>query len=130
MAERTILVADDDRDLVRLLTIQLEAVGYKVVTAGDGAETIEKARREHPDLIVLDIRMPAADAFAVMDVLKHSMDTRDIPVIILTAIVTDQNRTRAKELGASAFISKPYEVEELVDSIQDAIPGERAKGPS
>ena len=82
--KKKILIVDDERDIVKALMIRLQGAGYEVVTAFDGAQGIFVAHKEKPDLILLDIRMPAGNGFSVAEKLKHSVNTLSIPVIFLT----------------------------------------------
>jgi len=82
--KKKVLVVDDERDIIKALMIRLQGAGYEVVTAFDGAQAIFVAHKEKPDLIILDIRMPAGDGFSVAEKLKHSTNTVSIPIIFLT----------------------------------------------
>jgi CheY-like chemotaxis protein len=84
--EKTILVADDDELLRQLLEHRLEADGYRVVTASNGQEALERVRIEQPDLVVLDAMMPVLDGFAVLNTLQDDPELRGIPVLMLTAL--------------------------------------------
>src|SRR5205807_6916457 len=86
---KKILAVDDEQHIVRLVQVNLERQGYEVVTAFDGKEALEKVESEHPDLIVLDVMMPYMDGFEVLQNLKKNQNTREIPVIMLTAKAQD-----------------------------------------
>lgn len=117
MAEKLILVADDDRDLVTALSIRLRAAGYEVVGAYDGVEVYEVAHERKPDLVIMDIRMPAGGGFDSTDRLKHSLSTRSIPVIFLTAFDDEDMREQAQSLGCAGYFRKPFDDVEFMDSI-------------
>jgi DNA-binding response OmpR family regulator len=119
--KKKILIVDDERDIVKALTIRLQANGYEVVTAFDGAQGVFMAHKEKPDLIILDIRMPAGDGFSVAERLKSSMQTFSIPIIFLTGSPEEDAEGRAMELGARFYIKKPYDPEELLDAVKRAI---------
>jgi DNA-binding response OmpR family regulator len=119
--KKKILVVDDERDIVKALMIRLKANGYEVVTAFDGAQGVFMAHKEKPDLIILDIRMPAGDGFSVAERLKSSMYTFSIPIIFLTGSPERDAEGRAMELGARFYIKKPYDPEELLDAVKRAI---------
>jgi len=122
--KKKILIVDDERDIVKALTIRLQGAGYEVVTAFDGAQAIFVAHKERPDLIILDIRMPAGDGFGVAEKLKHSASTFSIPVIFLTGGPERNSEEKAMTLGARFYIKKPYDPEELLDAIKRALEGD------
>ena len=119
--KKKILIVDDERDIVKALMIRLQGAGYEVVTAFDGAQAIFVAHKESPDLILLDIRMPAGDGFSVAEKLKHSKNTLSIPVIFLTGSPERDSEDKAMTLGARFYIKKPYDPEELMDAIKRAL---------
>jgi CheY-like chemotaxis protein len=118
--ERLILVADDDVDLVTALSIRLRAAGYQVVGAHDGEEAFQLAHENKPDLVILDVRMPAGGGFASLERMKHSLNTRSIPVIFLTAFDDDDMREEARRLGAVGFFRKPFDDTEFMGAIEQA----------
>lgn len=118
MAEaKRILVADDDKDLVMALSIRLRAAGYDVISAHDGEEAYDLAVQNKPDLIILDVRMPAGGGFSSIDRLKHSLTTRNIPVIFLTAFDDEEMREEGRKLGAAGFFRKPFDDAEFMAAI-------------
>lgn len=119
--KKKILIVDDERDIVKALMIRLQGAGYEVVTAFDGAQAIFVAHKEKPDLILLDIRMPAGNGFSVAEKLKHSVNTLSIPVIFLTGSPERNAEERAMTLGARFYIKKPYDPEELLDAVRRAL---------
>ncbi len=118
---KKILIVDDERDIVKGLMIRLQRAGYNVVTAFDGAQGVFMAHKEKPDLIILDIRMPAGNGFSVAQRLKRSMHTFTIPVIFLTGSPEKNAEEKAMALGARFYIKKPYDPEELLDAIKRAL---------
>ncbi len=118
---KKILIVDDERDIVKALMIRLQGAGYEVVTAFDGAQGVFMAHKEKPDLIILDIRMPAGDGFSVAQRLKRSIHTFSIPVIFLTGSPEKNASEKAMALGARFFVKKPYDPEELLDAIKRAL---------
>jgi DNA-binding response OmpR family regulator len=116
-----ILVVDDDRDIVRALNIRLRQAGYEVASAFDGYEAVHSAHSEAPDLILLDIQMPAGDGFSVLERLRVSVETSQIPVVFLTANPQTANWQKALEMGAVDFIPKPYEGKELLRVVKRAL---------
>ena len=119
--KKRILIVDDERDIVKALMIRLQGAGYEVVTAFDGAQGVFMAHKEKPDLIILDIRMPAGNGFSVAQRLKRSMHTFTIPVIFLTGSPEKNAEEKAMALGARFYIKKPYDPEELLDAIKRAL---------
>ncbi len=119
--KKKILIVDDERDIVKALTIRLNRAGYEVVTAFDGAQGIFMAHKEKPDLILLDIRMPAGNGFSVAEKLKESTDTAGLPVIFLTGSPEKNSEEKAMALGARFYVKKPYDPEELLDAIGRAL---------
>ncbi len=119
--KKRILIVDDERDIVKALTIRLQRAGYGVVTAFDGAQGIFMAHKEKPDLVILDIRMPAGNGFSVAEKLKQSPDTLAIPVIFLTGSPEKNSEEMAMALGARFYVKKPYDPEELLDAIERAL---------
>jgi CheY-like chemotaxis protein len=118
---KRILVVDDEKDIVKVLKIRLQGAGYEVLTAYDGASGVLMAHKQKPDLIVLDIRMPAGDGFTVAERLKQAKNTHFIPIIFLTGSPEKKSEERAMGLGARFFVKKPYDPEELLDAIWRAL---------
>ena len=114
MAKPAILVVEDDVDILRLITYNLETSGFDVVTAQDGYEALALARRRAPDLIILDLMLPGLDGFEVCKELKRSDSTRRIPVLMLTARAEEVDRIVGLELGADDYVVKPFSPRELI----------------
>ena len=119
--KKKILIVDDERDIVKALTIRLQSSGYNTVVAFDGAQGVFMAYKEKPSLILLDIRMPAGDGFSVAEKLRESKRTSRIPIIFLTGSPETNAEERARGLGARFFIKKPYDQEELLDAVRRAL---------
>ncbi len=109
-----ILVVDDEPEIVSLVAYHLERAGYTVSTATDGAAAIVKTRREQPRLIVLDIMLPGITGFEVLEAVRSRPDTKDVPVLMLTALQDDEDRIRGLSLGVDDYVTKPFNPEELV----------------
>ena len=118
---KKILVVDDERDLVSFINARLRANGYDVVTAYDGMEALRKANEEKPDLILLDVMMPAGDGFDVCQKLKSQNETANIPIIFLTAKTLDKDERLGLSLGAEYYLKKPFEAKELLDVISKVL---------
>lgn len=121
MAREKILIVDDDKDLLNGLTLRLSAYEYNVLLATDAASAVAMARKERPDVIILDIGLPGGDGFMVMERLRALELTAAIPIIILTAKDPSTNRERALKAGAKAFFTKPAKNEELLTAIRKAV---------
>ncbi len=105
----TILVADDDPSILAMLRARLGAIGYRVVTAADGDAALEVARRERPQLVVLDVMMPSMTGWEVARELRADPVTRPVKIIMLTAIGPDMNEMTSPLYGADAYLDKPFE---------------------
>jgi twitching motility two-component system response regulator PilH len=117
MAIETILVVDDSPTDLRLMTAPLEEKGYRVITAEDGEEALEKASKELPKLIVLDIVLPKKNGFQVCRQLKTSPETEGIKVLLLTSKTQDSDRFWGLKQGADEYMTKPFEDEEYLAAI-------------
>jgi len=118
MTGKTILVVDDSPTDLRLMTAPLQqSRGYRVLTAADGEEALEKAAREHPDLIVLDVILPKKNGFQVCRQLKTAPDTQDIKILMLTSKSQDSDRFWGLNQGADEYMTKPFEDEELLANV-------------
>jgi DNA-binding response OmpR family regulator len=118
MEKPKILIVDDDPDLRRALKIRLQANHYDTVQAADGYSALAVAQREHPNLIILDLGLPAGDGFVVLKRLQNSDALSSIPVIVLTARDPQSNEQKTLQAGATAFFQKPADNTELLDVIR------------
>ncbi len=125
----TILYADDDPQQHLLVRTALRKTGYLLIEADDGIDALEKIQQYHPDLILLDLFMPRLDGFRVLETLKSAPDLRHIPVVVLSAWPTGDNRKRTRLAGAADFISKPYLPSELVERIDRILNNQTALTP-
>lgn len=113
-----ILVCDDERHIVRLIQVNLEREGYEVVTAYDGKDGLEKVKAHKPDMMVLDVMMPYMDGFEVLKNLRMDPDTRELPVIMLTAKAQDQDIFMGYHVGADMYLTKPFNPRELLTFVR------------
>jgi DNA-binding response OmpR family regulator len=120
----TVLVADDDDDVLALVVRRLERDGYTVITARDGAEALRMAQENAPDLAVLDVMMPHLTGYEVTQKLREDPATQRIPVILLTARVQEADVKRGFLAGADDYIKKPFSPQELRSRVQ-AVLGRR-----
>ena len=119
----SILVVDDDPEIVAMLTTRLKHRGYKVITASDGHRALELARREKPDLMLLDVMMPGKSGWEVARALKQDPVTQAIKIVMVTAIGEQVNEITSPLYGADAHIDKPFEFDKLEKVIGDLIAG-------
>lgn len=115
VAQRTILIADDDEMITDVLSRQLQREGYAVVVAGDGAEALDLARSAEPDLVLLDVMMPKLQGWEVCRELRR---TSDVPILMLTARGEEVDRVLGLELGADDYIVKPFSFRELLARVR------------
>ncbi len=120
---KTVLVADDQPHIVRLIQVNLEKVGYRVVTAADGLEALRKVREEIPDLVILDVIMPHKDGFEVLREIKGDPALADVPVIMLTVKTQNADIVEGLREGAEMYLPKPFHPKELVSLIRRALEG-------
>jgi DNA-binding response OmpR family regulator len=121
MSAKKILIVDDDEHLLLGLAAKLKANGYAVVSAMDGVSAVAVARQEAPDLILLDLGLPAGDGFLLLERLKAMTDLLAIPVIVLSARDPATNKQRALRAGAMAFFQKPPDNREFLGAIRRAL---------
>ncbi len=113
-----ILIADDEPAIARTLQIHLESKGYEVSVALDGREALQQLDARRPDLIILDVSMPYASGFEVLEIIRDSPDTRNIPVIIVTAKASDPDIVQGWRSGADCYLTKPIDTIELMTFIE------------
>jgi DNA-binding response OmpR family regulator len=121
MSKKKILIVDDDQDLLRGLRVRLRAHNYATVFATDAVSAISQAKNESPDLILLDLGLPAGDGFLVMERLSNVDSLESIPVIVLSARDPEANKERALKAGAKAFFQKPADNDELLSAIESTL---------
>jgi DNA-binding response OmpR family regulator len=122
MDKPKILIVDDDANLRRALKIRLRANHYDTVQASDGYSAIAVAQKEQPNLIILDLGLPAGDGFVVLERLRDSDTLSNIPVIVLTARDPQSNKQQTLQAGATAFFQKPVDNGELLAVIRESLP--------
>lgn len=126
---QTILVADDDPDILELIGFRLEQVGHTTMLARDGARALELARERTPALCVLDVLMPRLSGFEVLRALRDDERTRSVPVIMLTASVQDRDVARGYEVGADEYMRKPFNPKELQARVEALLSDEEPAPP-
>ncbi len=121
MADKRVLVVDDEIHIVHVVAIKLRNNGYEVITADNGAEAFEVAQQESPDIIVTDYQMPVMSGVELVKELRENEITKDIPVILLTARSFAISKEQQEELQISTCLSKPFSPRELLGYIEDIL---------
>jgi len=116
--QKKILAVDDERHIVRLIQVNLERAGYRVVTANDGREALKKIAEELPDLVILDVMMPYLNGFETLKQIRANAKTRNLPVIMLTAKAQDQDVFQGYSFGADIYLTKPFNPVELLTFVK------------
>ncbi len=120
--DKKILIIDDEKDLIEVLSFRLQSYGYQVISATDGESGLKKVKSEQPNLIILDLMMPNMDGYEVARRLKADALSSSIPVIVLTAAVTPDLSNKISRLNVSGYLIKPFEPEALLEAIKKFIP--------
>ena len=115
---KRIFIADDESGFVSTLKSRLEFEGFEVITTPDGKAALERIPEEKPDLILLDIMMPAVNGYQVCRELKGNPDTSSIPIMMLTAKSQESDKFWGKEAGADAYVTKPFDMDDLIREIR------------
>lgn len=116
-----VLVIEDNEDNLALMRLLLERAQYEVLLATNGAEGLEIARQEQPDILLLDLAMPEMDGWEVAAAMKADIVTKDIPIIAVTAHALPKDRERAYEAGCDSFVIKPFSVTKLISEIENLL---------
>ena len=116
-----ILVIEDELNIQKLAKANLTASGYEVLVAGNGEKGLELAQEEHPNLILLDLRMPGMSGWDVLMVLKTSQRLRKVPVIIMTATVPESEEYKIRGMRAAGFLTKPFSADELLRQVKQVL---------
>ncbi|MBN1869177.1 MAG: response regulator [Candidatus Omnitrophica bacterium] len=121
MAKKRILIIDDELELIKAVQIRLQQADYEALVAYDGQEGLEKAKKENPDLIILDLMLSKMDGYKVCGLLKADTRYHKIPIIMFTARVQESDKKMGREMGADAYITKPFDHQILLDKIKELI---------
>lgn len=116
-----VLVVDDEPDVLLLCRVNLEFEGYRVTEAADGEAALDQMRSDRPDVVLLDVMMPKMDGWEVLRTVKEDDDLKDIPIVMLTARVQDQDQIRGWSEGAADYITKPFSPLALSQVLQDVL---------
>ena len=120
-AKVKVLVVDDESDIVSTIQYRLKFSEFDVITASNGKEGLEKAQKEKPDIVLLDINMPIMDGHEMLERLKSNPDLKDTPVIMLTAYSDKRDIVKASDHGVADYVTKPFDFAELMEKISNAL---------
>lgn len=118
MAKETVLVIEDEKNILELVKYNLEKDGYRVLTSLKGDEGLERAKKEKPNLLILDVMLPELSGLEVCKILKQNYNTASIPIIMLTAKGEEADRVLGLELGADDYVTKPFSPRELIARVK------------
>jgi two-component system alkaline phosphatase synthesis response regulator PhoP len=118
MNSKKILIIDDESDLVETIRFPLETEGFHVLVSYNGEDGLNQARKENPDLILLDLMLPKLDGYKVCRLLKFDERYKHIPIFMLTAKTQEKDKILGKETGADEYLTKPFDLDELIDKIK------------
>jgi len=121
MDKKTILIVDDEPDILRLTSLRLKKLGFNVITAVDGREAVRVAKSKKPDLILLDLALPLLNGDEVCKKIKKDEKVKHIPIILFTAHSDIMTAEKAKEFGADDYIIKPFDPEELRGKVEEIL---------
>jgi DNA-binding response OmpR family regulator len=118
MDSKKILIVDDEADLVETVRFPLEMEGYRVLVSYNGEDALNLARKENPDLILLDLMLPKLDGYKVCRLLKFDDRYKHIPILMLTAKTQEKDKALGIETGANEYITKPFEMDDLLKKVK------------
>lgn len=116
--KKKILIVDDEPDIVETVQFLMQSEGFETITAMDGEEALKKAKEENPDLMILDVMLPKINGYKVCRLLKFDNKYKHIPILMLTARSQEEDKIIGEETGADEYITKPFNIDELVDKIR------------
>lgn len=129
MSKESVLIVEDEKNILELLVYSFEKEGFRVHTAGQGDEGLEKARRHHPSLVILDLMLPNMDGLEICKALRANPSTASIPIIILTARSEEVDKIVGLELGADDYMTKPFSPRELMARVKAVLRRGQAAPP-
>ena len=118
MEKKKILLTDDEPNILKVVAVRLKTQNYDVITAGDGETALNLVKEHRPDLILLDITLPKLNGYEVCEILKKDAAYKDIPVVLFSARAQQADKDAGMEHGADAYISKPFEPQQLLETIK------------
>ena len=120
---KAILVADDDPDILSIVSMSLEATGYTVHKATNGREAVDLTRQHHPDLVLMDMMMPVVSGYEAVKEIKADDTTRDITIVGLSAKAMASDMERATDVGIDGYITKPFRIAQVLSVVQEYLNG-------
>ena len=120
--QKKVLIVDDEKDIVETIQFVLEAQGYKCMCAYDGEAGLKKAKDSIPDLMILDVMMPNINGFKISRLLKFDTKYKNNPILMLTARSQKEDKIIGEETGADIYMTKPFDIEELVSNVKSLCP--------
>jgi len=126
MVAKKILLVDDEPHIVIMLENRIRQAGFEVITASDGQTGLEKARKEKPDLIILDVMLPKLDGYKVCRMLKFDEKYKHIPIIMFTARAQEEDKKMGETVGADGYITKPFEPQVLLGKIKELLAAKKS----
>lgn len=126
---KRILIVDDEPNIVTVVAARLKGNGYEVLEAQDGLAGLDLAKKEKPDLIILDLMLPKLDGYKVCNLLKKDSRYAGIPIILFTAKAQEEDKRMGEEAGADAYVMKPYDPKVLLAQIQELLEKKSGGGP-
>ncbi|KAF0133704.1 MAG: two-component system chemotaxis family response regulator CheY [Candidatus Saganbacteria bacterium] len=114
---KSILIIDDEVEILSILSFRLENWGYKAIKSDNGHDALVKIYNDKPDLVLLDIMMPVMDGFEVLEKIKEKEETKRIPIIVVSVVVSKKEVEKSISLGANYYINKPYDAHDLKNKI-------------
>lgn len=121
MANKKIIIVDDEPDILKTMGIFLKSESFDVITALDGIEALEVIKKEKPDLVILDIMLPKMDGYKICRLLKFDERYKKIPIVIFTARAQEMDEKKAMEVKADAYITKPFQPEVLLKKVKELL---------
>ena len=119
MANKKILIVEDEVMLLEMMKVHLEYLGYEVITAENGKDGSFKAMSERPDVILADLMLPELDGFQMIKLIRSNSDLKDVPIIAVTALGREEDIKKARDAGVNDYVIKPYSLEELAKKIEE-----------
>jgi len=119
---RHVLIVEDEENIVESLSFLLEREGFKVTSVLDGAQALSGIKTTRPDLLILDVMLPGVDGFEILRAIRSDPAHKDLPVIMLTAKMQQQDRRTAESIGVSAFVTKPFSNADVVATVKSLAP--------
>ncbi len=119
--QKKVLIVDDDPDIIMAIRFGLEQEGIACIEAHDGEEALNKAKKERPDLMVLDVMLPGISGYKIARLLKYDRSYASIPIIMLTGRADEKDRELGEQTGADAYVTKPFDREAFVDLVKERL---------